>query len=122
MKRIISLLAAFAVVLVMSVPAFAAPEVAGTAGEYENSDPAGVDGGSVIEFTQANYVVDNADAFTDSEEAALFEKITAIRTKYKFDVVILTSKQRCSCRQAVHPPFRGISFRRRNNRPPTKAA
>ena len=91
MKRIISLLAAFAVVLVMSVPAFAAPEVAGTAGEYENSDPAGVDGGSVIEFTQSNYVVDNADLFTDDEETALFEKITEIRNEHEFDIVCLTT-------------------------------
>ena len=55
------------------------------------SDPVGTDDGSVIEFTQANYVVDNADLFSDDEETVLFEKISAIRTNYKFDAVILTT-------------------------------
>lgn len=55
------------------------------------SDPAGEEGGSIIEFTQANYVVDKADAFTDDEEAVLFQKITEIRNTYKFDTVILTT-------------------------------
>ncbi len=56
------------------------------------SDPTGAEDGSVIEFTRENYVVDAADLFTDSEEETLFGMISDIRSTYKFDAVILTTR------------------------------
>lgn len=122
MKRIISLLAALSLIFILAFPVFAEPvdvddppiaisdeddswedddelwedeEITGTLSNDSylfTSDPVGVEDGSVIEFNRDNYVVDFANTFTDSEKDELFEKIKEIRSKHKFDVVILTTK------------------------------
>ncbi len=109
MKKIFAVILSLVMAVSLFVPAFAETEAAevtdeneillGTedeeytyddwAYEYE-SDPVGVENGSVIEFNKENYVVDKADIFTDEEEAQLFTAITEIRDTYSFDLVYLT--------------------------------
>lgn len=49
----------------------------------ENYDYSSIDSGG-------KYVLDNADLFTDGEEAELLARVDALREKYQFDVVLLT--------------------------------
>lgn len=119
MKRIISLIAALALIFCFAVPGCAEPNenesVLLAVGADENvsddttetvaedpvtvvndsyvfeHDPEGIDGGSNIDFTRDNYVADFANVFSESEKDTLFEKISFIRNTYKFDVVVLTT-------------------------------
>lgn len=115
MKKIISVLAAILLVLTMSTGVLAAPaadettapfaEYAAnegepvpllgaeneTGGSVDTDSSEGTDEGSLIDFTIENYVVDDANLFTDTERETMFGAIKAIRENHKFDIVIHTT-------------------------------
>lgn len=108
MKKIFAVILSFVMAMSLLVPAFAETQAADATDDTEvllgsdstddywnygyeyQSDPVGVENDSVIEFNKENYVIDNADIFTDDEENQLFNAISEIRSTYSFDLVYLT--------------------------------
>lgn len=88
MKKLLSLTCVFLLLILSIIPAFA-DEI--STAEASTDETLVYDMGSLTSSSSRQSVVDEADVFTDEEEASLTAKIEEIRTNHSFDIAIVTT-------------------------------